>query len=510
MICTSSDEVEVQSVPFAERGVTELVPMAGGVTRRRALGLVLAAGAGVLVAACGEPETVKIELPVLDKDRRTVAGSARTVTIEVSNRAPSREGGLPAAGAEHPISLALPIFGGSNVGVEQILIAARSGVRAETRGRYRYSDVPLPSTLGYRWDYAEVLDDGSGAARADLVVLERWDLENLVTSELLEPLDDQLASDGTFDPGDYWPGILEAGRVDGVQYALPVAAAPWVTVVNRDLAKTAGFEVPSRQDWDGEAFVRGAAAMQRAPNAAGAKASVGVGINVEPLWMAPDQLWNDAPGFVFLQSSLGALRDAEGSFGALRSAKARETVETFHELATTYGISPDQRKRDVDAYDLVDDGLIGLTLFPLAGGWFGNLIASFLPSDNVLYPFPDFGDGRAPAAVWMMLGMGAGVADPKVSFDALRALERHTQDTTNVPARRTSAQDLKLRFPAYRDDEAQMVVDLMQKASYVTLSRAQWGAFIRELDAGIIMEGLSAQEALDGVARRLEELGARL
>ena len=481
-----------------------------GVTRRHALGLALAAGAGALAAACGEPEPVKIQLPVRDADGRTVAASATTVTIKVTDRAPSREGGLPPAGAEHPISLALPTFAGSNWGAEPILIAARTGVRAETRRRYRYSDVPLPSIYGYRWDYAQALVNGSGGSKADLVVLERWDLDNLVANELLLPLDDHLASDGTFDPGDYWPGILGSGQVDGVQYALPVGVAPWVTVVNRDLATTTGFEVPPRGAWDGEAFVRGAAAMHRAPNVEGAKPTVGVGINVEPLWMAPDQPWNDAPSFVFLQSSLGAVPDGQGSFGALRSAEARAAVETFHELATTFGISQNQRERHVDAYDLLGEGRVGLTVFPLAASGFGNLISSSRPSDNVLYPFPDFGDGRTPAAVWLMLGIGAGVADPKVTYDALRALERHTQDATNVPAQRTSAQDLELRFPAYRDDEAQMVVDLMQNASYVTLSRAQWGAFIKEVDAGIILEGLSASEALDAVVRRLEELGARV
>lgn len=487
----------------------ELGPAVGGVTRRRVLGAVLAAGAGSIAAACGEPETVQVERPVLPSERRTAAARATTVSIEVTDRAPRGEGGLPAAGAEYPISVALPTFGGSNVGVEQILISARSGVRAETRSRYRYSDEPMASTLGYGWSYTELLDDGSGAARADLVALERWDLEHLVANGMLSPLDDWLVSDGTFDPGDYWPGILEAGQIDGVQYALPVAAAPWATVVNQTLAESAGFDVPAREAWDGEAFVRGAAAMHRAPNVAGPRATVGVGLNVEPLWMAPDQLWSNAPSFVFLQSRLGALPDGEGSFEGLRSAEAGSVLATFHELATGYGISADQRRRNVDAYDLIDDGLIGLTPLALSGRWFGNLIGSTAPSENVLYPFPDFGSGRAPAMVWLMLGMGSGRNDPRVVYDALRALERHAQGPTNVPARRVSAQDLKLRFPAYREDEARMVVELMEKAAYVRLSRAAWGAFIAELDAAIMLDGVSAEEALDGVARRLQELGAR-
>ncbi|MDE2868475.1 MAG: extracellular solute-binding protein [Chloroflexota bacterium] len=472
-------------------------------SRRGVLGGLVAVGVGVVGAACGEPEVVRVERPVLPSEGRTVTAAA----MEVSERAPSGDGGVPPAGAEYPVSVALPTFGGSNVGVEQILISARSGVRAETRSRYRYSDEPMASTLGYGWSYTELLDDGSGAARADLVALERWDLEHLVANGMLSPLDDWLVSDGSFDPNDYWPGILEAGQIDGVQYALPVAAAPWATVVNQTLAATAGFDVPPREAWDGEAFVRGAVAMHRTPGVAGPRATVGVGLNVEPLWMAPDQLWNDAPSFVFLQSKLGALPDGEGSFEGLRSADAKSVLATFHELATGYGISADQRRRNVDAYDLIDDGLIGLTPLAVSGRWFGNLIGNSVPSENVLYPFPDFGSGRAPAMVWLMLGMGSGRNDPRVIYDALRALERHAQAPTNVPARRVSAETLQQGFPWYRDDEARMVVELMERAAYVRLSRAAWGAFIKEVDAAIILDEVSAEEALDGVRRQLEEMG---
>ncbi len=474
-------------------------------TRRGVLGAVLAAGAGVVLGACGEAEVVKVERPVLPGGGRSVTAAV----MEVSERAPSGDGGLPAAGAEFPISVALPTFARLNARVEQILIAARSGVRAETRSRYRYSEKSMASILGYGFAYRELLDDGSGASRTDLVALEGWDLEHLVSNALLEPLDDHLTSDARFDPNDYWPGILAAGQIDGVQYALPVAAAPWVTVVNLDLAKAAGFAVPPREAWDADAFVRGAAAMHQTPSVTGARRTVGVGIDLDPLWMAPDQLWSDAPSFVFLQSRLGALPDGEGLFEGLRSNEARSVLATFHELATGYGISADQRRRRVDVFDLLNDGLLGLWPFALSGRGFGNLIGDAMPGENVLYPFPDFGSGRAPAMVWLMLGMGSGRNDERVVYDALRALERHAQGPTNVPARRVSAEDLQQGFPWYREDEARMVVELMERAEFVRLSRAAWGAFIKEVDAAIMLDEVSAEEALDGVARRLEELGAR-
>ncbi|MCY3959860.1 MAG: hypothetical protein OXG65_16435 [Chloroflexi bacterium] len=477
-----------------------------GVSRRGVLGAIVAVGAGVVGAACGEAERVTVELPVLPSGGRTVTA---TVMV-VSERAPSGEGGLPPAGAEYPVSLAMPTFARWNARVEQILIAARTGVRAETRSRYRYSEESMASILGYRFEYREMLDDGSRASRTDLVALEGWDLEHLVKNGLLSPLDDWLVNDGTFEPGDYWPGILQAGQIDGVQYALPVAAAPWVTLVNLSLAARAGFEVPPREAWDGAAFARGAAAMHQAPSVTGTRRTVGVGIDLDPLWMAPDQLWNDAPSFVFLQSKLGALPDGAGSFEGLRSTEARAMLERFRELTTTQGISPDQRRRRVDVFDLLNQGLLGLWPFALSGRGFGNVTGDAMPGENVLYPFPDFGSGRAPAMVWLMLGMGSGRNDPRVVYDALRALERHAQRPTNVPARRVSAETLQQGFPWYRDDEARMVVELMERAEYVGLSRAAWGAFMEKVDAALMLDGVSTEEALDGVTRRLEELGARV
>ena len=55
-----------------------------------------------------------------------------------------------------------------------------------------------------------------------------------------------------------------------------------------------------------------------------------------------------------------------------------------------------------------------------------------------------------------------------------------------------------------------MVVDIMQSANYVTIDRPQWGAFVNQLDAGIIRDQLSANEALTNLTHRLEELGARV
>ncbi|MDE2920537.1 MAG: hypothetical protein OXR64_11950 [Chloroflexota bacterium] len=488
-------------------------------TRRRALRLAGIAGAGALAAACGEPDIPKIQPPVLPSTQRTQTAATQTtesaatplptVIVTAGDRAPSREGALPQAGANRPISIALPTFAGGNWDVEPILLSAELAARQDTDGRYKFTRTPLPSNFGYRWDYASTVDDGSGNTRTDLVMLEQWDLANLVAGNKLLPLDEHLTSDSTFNPGAYWPGILETGKVEGVQYAMPVAAAPWITIVNRDLAAAADYQIPPRSAWDGQAFVEAALAMHGDPEAPGGSDALGLLLNVEPMWGAPDQLWSWTPSFLFLQSALGALPDSQGTFAPLRSDPAKAIAETYYDLATTYGLaeSADSNRRPL--WFRYTQGELAMLVMSLGGLSFGWMTRSSGP-DNVLYPFPRFGSGGAPVSVWMMMGIGNGTQEPKVAYDALRALDRNTQRVANVPAQRLTPEELKRLFVSYSDEAAQMVVDIMQTANYVTVDRPQWGAFVNQLDAGIIRDELSANEALTNLTHRLEELGARV
>ena len=500
-------------------GIRDVTLASPGLTRRRALRLAITAGAGVLAAACGEPDIPKIQPPVLPSTQRTQAATTQatesaaapppTVIVTVGERAPSREGALPQAGANRPISIALPTFAGGNWDVEPILLSAELAARQDTDSRYQYTRTPLPSNFGYRWDYAATVDDGAGAARTDLLMLEQWDLANLVAGNKLLALDEHLASDSNFDPGAYWPGILETGKVEGVQYAVPVAAAPWITIVNRDLAAAAEYEIPPRSAWDGPAFVEAALAMHGDPEAPGGSDALGLLLNVEPMWGAPDQLWSYTPSFLFLQSALGALPDSQGSFAPLRSDPAKAIAETYYDLATTYGLAESADSSRGTLWYRYIQGQIAMLIMSLGGLGFGWMTRSAGP-DNVLYPFPRFGSGGAPVSVWMMMGIGAGTQEPKVAYDALRALDRNTQRVANVPAQRLEPDQLQRLFASYSDEAARMVVDIMQSANYVTIDRPQWGAFVNQLDAGIIRDELSAHEALTNLIHRLEELGARV
>ena len=401
----------------------------------------------------------------------------------------------------------MPAFGGTNWDVDPILLAAGHNAARQSENRYAYKAVRLPSNFGYRWDYAAAVEGGAGGR--ELLAIEHWDLDGLVGAERLLPLSPFMASDDSFDPDLYWPGVLETGRRDGVQYALPVAVAPWITVVNRDLAAASGHQIPTRDRWDRNAFLEAAIAMHGDPAVPGREHALGVLFNVEPMWGAPDQLWSWAPSFLFLQSALGPIPNEQGSFEALRSPEAHEIIQFVYDLAATHGFAPANEREAGRTWLRFREGKIGLMVQWLGGTGFG-WMTSRLGPDNVLYPFSDFAGHGNPVEVWLMLGVSAAAEEPRVAYDALRILERGMRESANVPATRVSAAELQAIAPVYRDDEAQMVVDLMESASYVRLTRPQWGAFINAVDAGIIREELSALDALEAVVHQLEAAGARV
>jgi hypothetical protein len=88
------------------------------------------------------------------------------------------------------------------------------------------------------------------------------------------------------------------------------------------------------------------------------------------------------------------------------------------------------------------------------------------------------------------------------SFDALRSTQaldayiRVLHQVASVPALRMSVTELQTLVPFLRDGEAQMVVDLLANATYITLTRREQGVLRNTLDGGVVLNDLSPREAL--------------
>ena len=479
------------------------------IKRRRVLASGAAGLAWAMLAACGEDEsTLADRLPAPPTASHETV-QARAVAATVTEAAPSDVGGLPEPGAQRAVRVAFtaPTWSVWGFGIEPMLLSAGLAASAASERRYRYEGRTITDHFKSDYDLSAQLDSLTGGG-AELLMFHGHDLPNLVASEQLLPLDDHLQSDSGFDRDAFWPGTLETGMQDGVQYTLPVAVAPWSIVFNRDLAKESGIEMPERQGFDRAAFLQAGLAMQGGPSIEGREHGLGFLLQVDPRPGPGGDYASWPPAYVFMQAALGDLRGSSGTFEALRSAEALEITQFFHDMAHVYGFAPRPERSGDRVWITYTEGSIGMWGESIQGPGYAWLRAKPFPN-QVLYPFPDFGAGGNPADVWTMIGISAKTAEPKVAYDAMRALERSLRDVAFVPAAKSTPEQLRAIAPGLLDEELQMLVDLMANASYIRLARQERGALTNAIDAGIVLEGISAPEALLDAATSLERLADR-
>ena len=99
-------------------------------------------------------------------------------------------------------------------------------------------------------------------------------------------LDEHLASDSTFNPGAYWPGILETGKVEGVNTPCPSPPPPG-SPSSTATARLGRLPDPASQRL-GRPGLRGSRPRHaRRPESPGGSDALGLLLNVEPMWGAP-------------------------------------------------------------------------------------------------------------------------------------------------------------------------------------------------------------------------------
>ena len=87
----------------------------------------------------------------------------------------------------------------------------------------------------------------------DLYFVLPEDFNLLASSGALAELDELMAADPDFDPEGYYAPCLQAGRLDGKQYALPQESVPTIMFVNKTLLESHGIPLPDNR-WTWEDF----------------------------------------------------------------------------------------------------------------------------------------------------------------------------------------------------------------------------------------------------------------
>ena len=476
------------------------------ITRRQLLAVGAIGLAGTMLAACGEDESSLANRLPAPPTTNPEAEQARAVADTVTEAAPRDTGGIPAPGTQRPVSVAFtaPTWSVWGFGIEPMLLSAGLAASAASERRYGYEGRTITDHFKSDYSLSAQLDSLPGGG-AELLMFHAHDLPDLLASEQLLPLDDHLQSDAGFDREAFWPGTLETGFHEGVQYTLPVAVAPWSVVFNRDLATESGIEMPDRQRFDRAAFLQAGLAMQGGPSIEGREHGLGFLLQVDPRPGPGGDFASWPPAYVFMQAALGDLRGSSGAFEGLRSAEALEIAQFFYDMAHVFGFAPKPERSGNRVWITFTEGSIGMWGESIQGPGYAWLRAKPFPN-QVLLPFPAFGAGGNAADVWTMIGISAKTSEPKVAYDAMRALERSLREVAFVPAAKSSPEQLRAIAPGLLDEELQMLVDLMAGASYIRLSRRERGALTNAIDAGIVLEGISAREALLDAATNLARL----
>ncbi len=98
--------------------------------------------------------------------------------------------------------------------------------------------------------------------RADAAIAPLRFGPSVTRQGLLRDLTPFIEGDPTFEPDDFWPGVLDACRWDGGTWALPSHISLWLLLYDADAFDEAGISDP-RSDWSRDDFTAAAEALTR-------------------------------------------------------------------------------------------------------------------------------------------------------------------------------------------------------------------------------------------------------
>ena len=471
--------------------------------RRQALAAGAASLGALALAACGESpaEEVAGSLPEgLRADLQRNLERARAEARNVTAAAPRAAVKLPAPGAGHPVTVAMyPTnrIGGSLFGQ---FVNGLAAARERGEERYTYEQASLDYGRNASTFSISTALEAVAHQNPDIVIYFRADQADLLANDRLAPLDDFLVSDPDFNAADFWPGLLETGKDQGVQYGLPVAVSPHVLLFNRKWAIDQQVEppAPDPQAFDAEIFLDAVRALHVEPPPDGGLGGMGYISRFSP---EPDGNgdYDASPSpYELLQSAVGDLRGPDNDFAPLTTPPAIEVANFLrawvhdHRLAITDGRSTRSFQRT---------GQFGFT---------GSILAFVPPSRLIgtsleVYPLPNMGAGRSPVFVHAMLGVLSSAPNPEIAYDALRHLAAGLRSSSVLPATGISAEGIAARTPDLAAADANLIEQLMQNAVYSTLSRRQAGLITNGIVGNIIFGDQHPQEGMQALVDSLRE-----
>ena len=232
------------------------------------------------------------------------------------------------------------------------------------------------------WDnYWTLLEAGaSGGQMPDVFWMHSNTAQMYMENDLILPLDDYIAADDAIDPDNYYEGIVELYKSNGVQYALPKDHDTIALLYNKAIFDKYGVEYPT-DDWSWDDVLAAATAITEAGKDDGV---YGYAINTS----------NNQDGWYNIVYDYGAQIITDDHKGTtIGSDEAKAGMEMLRKILEV--AAPQTTVAETGTDSLFQSGLVGMIT---QGSW---MINSFYKAENhddyawALIPYADVnGNGQ--------------------------------------------------------------------------------------------------------------------
>ena len=163
----------------------------------------------------------------------------------------------------------------------------------------------------------------------DVSGIEQPNLPKFTSAGEVEPLDDWIKNDPSFDPGKIIKECMDEGNWDGVQWAIPTNFSPVCLWYNKTLFDQAGVPYPTR-DWTQEDVLAAAQKLTKDLN----------GDGIPDIWgfFTNNNHWNRYPCWIWQRG--GAFTDPEITRATLDDPITVGGIRWLTDLALKYRVMP--------------------------------------------------------------------------------------------------------------------------------------------------------------------------
>ncbi len=242
---------------------------------------------------------------------------------------------------------------------------------------------------------------------------------------LVKDLSPFIDADATFEPDDFYPGLLDVHRWEGSTWALPCCLGVGLIRYNRQAFREAGIPYP-KAGWTLDDFLRIA----------------------QQLTLREDETvlrygfvdLTDASFESFVLGQVGGLTDPASGLPALDTQEVVQAVQWTTDLALLHGVMPNPYQNTTKdlTQEMVESGEVAM--------WSGMLTGTYSPSTQVsdigVVPFPETGRPSNPG-FFNGSFMSSGTHHPQESWRWLKFLTHRQIGVWDhlAPSRRSAAEE---------------------------------------------------------------------